>query len=172
MSAEIGCSISEVTMHRTPSLVALSVAFVLLMTFAAVAAEPAAAPAGAASHTASDAVLVPVSELKWNDVPEFPGVKMAVLHGDPATGAAHLFIKLPAGFSAPLHFHNADHWVAVVSGTLILAPEGGAEKRLPAGSGFGFTNKKKHTTKCAEGTDCVLFVDARGKWDVIPVDKK
>jgi hypothetical protein len=71
-----------------------------------------------------------------------------------------------------MHFHNADHWVAVIAGTLVLTPEGGTEKVLPAGSGFGFTGKKKHTTKCAEGADCVLFIDARGMWDVIPVDKK
>jgi uncharacterized cupin superfamily protein len=71
-----------------------------------------------------------------------------------------------------MHFHNADHWVAVVSGTLVLTPEGGAEKRLPAGSGFGFTGKKKHTTSCDAGTDCILFVDARAKWDVVPVAKK
>ena len=131
-------------------------------------ASPAAAPA----HAASKAVLIPSAELKWTDLANFPGVKTAVIQGDPDKGAAHFFMKLPAGFSAPMHFHNADHWVAVVSGTLVLQTEGGAETQLPAGSGFGFTGKKQHTTKCAEGADCVLFIDSRGKWDVIPVEKK
>lgn len=129
------------------------------------AAKPAAKPAG-------HAVLVAASDLKWSDVPEFPGLKIAALHGDPNKGAAHFFIKMPGGFSAPMHFHNADHWVAVISGTLVLGPEGGAEKSLPAGSGFSFTGKKNHTTKCAEGADCLLFIDAHSKWDVVPVDKK
>ena len=44
--------------------------------------------------------------------------------------------------------------------------------KLPAGSGFVFTGKKKHTTACAAGADCVMFIDARAKWDVIPVAKK
>ena len=144
-------------MNRAIAQFAVAVAIVSTLTLSAVAAE--------------QAVLMSTTDLKWNDVADTPGVKMAVVHGDPAMGPAHFFMKLPAGFTAGMHFHNADHWVAVVSGTLILHPEGGAEKRLPAGSGFGFTGKKKHTTKCAEGADCVLFVDARGKWDVIPVDK-
>lgn len=143
------------------------VAIVSTLTLSALAAEQAAPP----MHAASAAVLMSATDLKWNDVLDFPGVKTAVVHGDPGTGPAHFFMKLPAGFSAGMHFHNPDHWVAVVSGTLILKPEGEAEKRLPAGSGFGFTGKKKHTTKCAEGADCVLFIDARSKWDVIPVDK-
>lgn len=155
-------------MDRTASRLMLAAAFVFALTLSASAAEPAkpAAPA----HPATS-VLVPVGELKWNDVPDFPGVKIAAVHGDPNQGPAHFFIKLPAGFSAPLHFHDPDHWAAVVSGTLLLMPEGGAEKTLPAGSGFGFTGKKKHTTTCAAGADCVLFVDARSKWDVIPVKK-
>jgi len=82
------------------------------------AAKPAAKPAG-------HAVLMAASDLKWSDVPEFPGLKIAALHGDPNKGAAHFFIKMPGGFSAPMHFHNADHYGAVISGTLVLGPEGG-----------------------------------------------
>ncbi|MBZ5640633.1 MAG: DUF4437 domain-containing protein [Acidobacteriia bacterium] len=158
-------------MNRIASHVALSAAIVSMLALPTVAAERTALkPATRAAAPA--AVLVADAELKWTDVPEFPGVKMARLHGDPNMGPSHFFLKLPSGFAAGMHFHNADHWVAVVSGTLVLTPEGGAEKKLPAGSGFGFTGKKKHTTKCAEGSDCVLFIDARGKWDVIPTDKK
>ena len=158
-------------MNRIASRVALSAAIVSMLALSTVAAERAA-PKATPKHAASSAVLVSDAELKWNDVPDFPGVKMAPLHGDPGTGPSHFFLKLPSGFAVGMHFHNADHWVAVVSGTLVLTPEGGAEKKLPAGSGFGFTGKKKHTTKCAAGADCVLFIDARGKWDVIPTDKK
>src|SRR5689334_23234247 len=33
------------------------------------------------------AVLTPASEVKWNDVPGFPGVQLAALGGDPGKGA-------------------------------------------------------------------------------------
>jgi quercetin dioxygenase-like cupin family protein len=70
--------------------------------------------------------------------------------------------------AVPSHFHNPDHYVFVVSGTLVLGIDG-KDASLPAGSYFSFLGKKKHTTRCEAGADCVLFVDARGTWDVIPV---
>jgi len=48
----------------------------------------------------------------------------------------------------------------------------GQDHTLPAGSYFSFTGKKTHTTKCSEGSEgsegseCVIFIDAKGKWDV------
>ena len=161
-------------MHRVTTTLVLSVALALAAPslVSAQPASPPSKPAPAAAGGGGTAVFMPAAELKWTDVAEFPGLKMAGVHGDPAKGASHFFIKLPAGFSAPVHYHNADHWVAVVTGTLMLTPEGGKETALPAGSGFGFTGKKRHATKCAEGGDCVLFIDARGKWDVVPVKKK
>ena len=158
-------------MKRILSHIVSPVAIVSMLALTAVAAETPAHKA-APKHAAPAATLVSADELKWNDAADVPGAKIASLQGDPGKGPSHFFLKLPAGFTAGLHFHNADHWVAVVSGTLVLVPEGGAEKTLPAGSGFVFTGKKKHTTACAAGTDCILFIDARAKWDVVPVAKK
>lgn len=112
-------------------------------------------------------VLLPTGNIKWNDVPGFPGVKMAALEGDPAKGPCHILLKLMDGFAAPLHHHTADHFGTVVSGTLSLIVDG-KETVLPAGSYFQFKGKKQHITKCMPGADCVLSIDARGKWDVLP----
>lgn len=46
----------------------------------------------------------------------------------------------------------------------------GAEVSLPPGSYFSFVGKKKHTTRCDAGADCVILMDARGKWDVVPIE--
>ena len=127
-----------------------------------------AASASASSGARKGAsMLLPAADLKWNDVPGFPGVKMAVAEGDPAKGAHHAFIKLQAGFEAPLHHHSADHFVTVVSGTLVLTVDG-KESRLPAGSFFLFKGMKPHLTKSGPEADCILSIDARGKWDVVP----
>ena len=117
------------------------------------------------------AVLIPAADLKWADVAGFPGVKMAVLEGDPAKGPNHFMIKFAGGFVAPLHHHSSDHHVTVVSGTVVLTVDG-KENKLPAGSYFSFKGRKQHTTKCDAGAECVLAVDSRGKWDVIPEEAK
>jgi quercetin dioxygenase-like cupin family protein len=118
------------------------------------------------------ATLTPAAEVKWTDVEGFPGVKVANLQGDSGKGANHIMMRLPGGFAAPLHHHSADHYVTVVSGTLALTVDG-KETKLPPGSYFAFTGKKQHLTKCDAGADCTLFLDNRGKWDIVPeADKK
>jgi quercetin dioxygenase-like cupin family protein len=112
------------------------------------------------------ALLVPAADLKWNDVPDMAGVQMAVVEGDPTKGPSHFFIKFVGGFTAPVHHHTANHFVTVVTGTLVLTVDGN-EQKLPPGSFFAFSKKTKHATACAAGSDCVLSLDARGKWDVL-----
>jgi mannose-6-phosphate isomerase-like protein (cupin superfamily) len=118
----------------------------------------------------SGAQLVPAADVKWGDVPGMAGVKMAALDGDPAKGPSHFFLKFVGGFSAPLHHHSANHFVTVVSGTLVLTVDG-VEHKLPAGSFAAFSNKTKHLPRCEAGADCVLAMDVRGKWDVVPAEK-
>jgi quercetin dioxygenase-like cupin family protein len=130
-------------------------------------AEAAKAKAAAAGK----AVLWAAEDMKWADLPDAP-VKRAVLWGDPATGAHGALLKFPAGFEAPLHHHTADHHAVVVSGTMIITPEGEAGKRLGPGSSFSFTGKKKHTTGCDAASECVLFLDDSGRWDLVMADAK
>jgi quercetin dioxygenase-like cupin family protein len=127
----------------------------------------AAIPVVAQAKGAGASVVTAAADLKWNDVAGFPGLKMAVVSGDPAKGAAHFFMKFSPGFAAPLHHHGADHYVTVTAGTLVLNIDG-KDVKLPAGSYFSFSGKKPHMTKCEAGAECILFNDARGKWDVVP----
>ena len=138
-------------------------AFALALAFAAFA-PPATAKEGKKAGTA---VLVPTADVKWSEVPGFPGLSMAVLQGDPAKGPHHSMLKFKDGFAAPLHHHSSDHFGTVVSGTLVLTVDG-KETKLPAGSFFSFKGMKKHMTRCEPGADCVLSMDVRGKWDVVP----
>jgi quercetin dioxygenase-like cupin family protein len=117
------------------------------------------------------AVFKPAAEVKFADVPGFPGVQMAVVQGDPAKGSIHMMLKFTGGFAAPVHHHTSDHHGTVVAGTLVLT-SGGKEVKLPPGSYFAFTGKMPHSTKCEAGADCVVAVDARGKWDVVAEDAK
>ena len=116
-----------------------------------------ASRAGAAEKgkKGGSAMLIPADDVKWIDAPQFPGVKMAVVQGDASKGPHHAFVKLPAGFSAPLHHHSADHYATVLSGTVVFTVDG-QDHRLPAGSYFSFTGKKTQVTPCEVGSVCVI----------------
>ena len=117
------------------------------------------------------AVFMDPSSIKFTEVPGVKGVYSAPVEGDTAKGPHHTFMKFDPGFASPLHFHTANHFATVISGTMILTADG-KEHKLPAGSYFSFTGKSPHETKCDLGAECVIFVDARGKWDVVrKVDK-
>jgi quercetin dioxygenase-like cupin family protein len=118
-------------------------------------------------HAADKTVFVPAADLKWQPVPDMQGIQLAAVQGDPGKGASHFFLKFAPGFSAPVHHHSADHHVTVVSGTLVLTVDG-KDHKLPAGSYFAFAGKKPHATRCEAGAECVLSLDTRGKWDVLP----
>ena len=146
---------------KTPALMSLAALAALTLQ-----ASPAAGKSGASAATAT---LVAAGGVKWVDVPGTPA-KLGTVKGDSAKGAHASFFKLPGGFSAPMHSHTSDHHVAVVSGTMVLTPEGGAAKKLGPGSWFEFTGKKKHVTACEAGADCVLFIVGNGTWDLVPAD--
>ena len=130
--------------------------------------------AGMAAPTAwakgpGKAVMTPVAELKWSDA-GIPGVATSGVDGDMSRGASHFFLRYAAGFVAPLHFHSPDHHAVIVSGNLVLIT-GGKEVRLAPGSYFALKNKAAHAARCEGAQDCVMFIDARGRWDVVASDK-
>lgn len=129
----------------------------------------AVALAWAEAPAKSAAVMMQASTLTWTDVPGAPGVKISVVEGDATKGPHHFFLKFPAGFSAGLHHHTADHFATIVTGTLVLTVDG-KDHSLPPGSYVGFTQKTKHATRCEKGTDCVMFIDSNGAWDAIMAD--
>jgi anti-sigma factor ChrR (cupin superfamily) len=130
-------------------------------------------PKKKASHAVGkQPVVVPAAELKWMDLDPkgAPGVKIADLWGDHTKGAFGAFIKLPAGFAAPLHTHTNAYKIVIVSGTFVQVPEGRPEFRLGSGSylmqpGDGY----RHTTACDQASECLFFVESNGKFDLKPV---
>jgi anti-sigma factor ChrR (cupin superfamily) len=116
--------------------------------------------------------MMPAGDMKWMDLDPTgaPGVKVSDVWGDHTKGAFGAFIKVPAGFAAPLHTHTNVYKIVVVSGTFLQAPEGKAEVRLGPGSylmqpGGGY----KHTSACDKASECVFFIQSEGKFDLMPV---
>jgi anti-sigma factor ChrR (cupin superfamily) len=111
-------------------------------------------------------VVVSKTDVQWKDA-GVPKVSISPVGGDMAKGPSHFYLKYGAGLETPKHHHSADHYVTTVSGTLVLTANG-KEQRLAPGSYFAFTDKAVHSARCDGSEDCVMFVDARGPWDVVP----
>ncbi len=116
--------------------------------------------------------IMPADDVKWTDLDPAgaPGVKVADLWGNHAKGAFGALFKLPAGFAVPLHTHTYDMKVVILSGTYVQAPEGKPEFRLGPGSYFLQPGGNyRHTTSCDPSSECVFFVESKGKFDLKPV---
>jgi mannose-6-phosphate isomerase-like protein (cupin superfamily) len=109
-------------------------------------------------------VVVTKGELAWKDMGN--GVAAAPVSGDMQKGASRFFLKYPVCLVTPMHHHNADHYVTVVSGSITLTVEG-KDHKLGPGDYFELTKKAPHVAK-VEGKDAaVFFIQADAPWDVV-----
>ncbi len=120
----------------------------------------------AAVASGGKAVVVAKADVQWKDA-GVPKVSVAPVEGDMAKGPSHFYLKYGAGLVTPAHHHTADHYVTVVSGTIALTADG-KETTLGPGSYFAFTGGAVHTARVVGNEDAVMFIDARGPWDVVP----
>jgi anti-sigma factor ChrR (cupin superfamily) len=150
---------------RSGKVLAFAASVVLAASTGTVRAQETAAQAGASANP----VFLQPGELKWVDLDPkgAPGVKIADVRGDHATGAYSAFLKLPAGFVVPLHTHTHEMRVVFLSGTYLQAPEGKPEVRLGPGSFMVQPGGNyRHTTGCDKASECVFLVESDGPFDL------
>ena len=112
-------------------------------------------------------------DLKWVDLDptRAPGVKTVDFWGDHTKGAFGGLTKFPAGFQAPLHTHTQDLKIVIISGTFIHTPEGKPAVRLGPGSYLMQPGGNyRHSTACDQASECVFFLEAKGAFDLKPVE--
>jgi anti-sigma factor ChrR (cupin superfamily) len=152
----------------------LAFAVALVLASAVLAQGSGDAKAKSAPKTrASAPIFMPAGDLKWTDLNPTgaPGVKIADVWGDHTKGAYGAFLKFPAGFLAPLHTHTNAIKIVVISGTYMQTPEGRPEMRLGPGSyAFQPGGNYKHISACDKASECELFIQSTGKFDLKPVE--
>jgi hypothetical protein len=144
---------------RSKRILVFAVSFVLA---AAVLAQGSGQP-----------VFMPSADLKWADLDPkgVPGIKIVDVWGDHTKSGYGAFLIFPAGFLSPLHTHTNDIKIVVVSGTYTQAPEGKATARLGPGSyAFQPGGSYKHISGCDKASECLLFIESTGPFDLLPVD--
>lgn len=157
---------------RARNVLAFTVSFVLATAVLAQGSGEGKAK-GAPKAGASKAVIMPAGDLKWIELDPTgaPGVKIADVWGNHATGAYGGFTKFPAGFSAPLHTHTHDIKIVVISGTFVHGPKGKPEVRLGPGSYLMQPGGNyQHRTACDKASECLIFGESKGAFDLKPVE--
>jgi quercetin dioxygenase-like cupin family protein len=133
--------------------------------------EKAEKPAKAQPTKITGKTLIAADELKWEPLAGIEGAMQSPVFGDPTKEAHRVFYKFPVGMKAPLHTHtNGDRGV-IISGTLALAVEGAAAKKLPPGSYFSLAGGTKHVTTVEGDAPCVFYVEREGPFDVVKVEE-
>jgi hypothetical protein len=132
-----------------------------------------AAPVPAKAAAAPSKPLPPIralksmaqGDLKWELDPESK-ISIAVVSGNPKTGAYEAFLKFPAGMAIPLHWHTFSNTGVGVSGTVVIDAQGQGTIELGPGAWGFIPGRVNHTTTCKEGADCVIYARQPGKDDI------
>jgi len=111
------------------------------------------------------AKFIAAEEVKWDDV---GGPKLGTLTGDYKKGPYGALMKLPAGFTSPMHSHSGTYEAVEISGTTshwLKGEDGSKAKKMTPGSYWTIQAKAEHTSSCAPGADCIFYVWQKGKFD-------
>jgi quercetin dioxygenase-like cupin family protein len=106
------------------------------------------------------------ADFVWRDSTAYPGLKNAVLHGDPSKPGPYVVRNrfAPGTFSQP-HFHPNDRFIVVVSGTWWIGTgekfDPDSTKPMPAGSFVVHYGGKVHYDG-AKQEECEILIYGMG----------
>lgn len=143
---------------------------VTALAFVAVTPPPALAQESTGEQAVSRTHDDP--ELKWSPcAPIFPkGCEVTVLRGDPANGRSDVFLRMPANYSIPPHWHTSPEHMILVSGELHVTYEGQKPSVLKPGSYAYGPAKARHEARCVNAGPCVLFIAFESPIDAVLVE--
>ena len=127
-----------------------------------------ASPAAGESAEAPLARTIDASGLSWGPCPTvFPtGCEIAVLHGNPANPNADVFLRVPANYSIPHHWHTSAERMVLISGEMHVTYDGHETTVLKPGTYAYGPATAPHRAHCKDAGPCVLFIALEGPVDV------
>jgi hypothetical protein len=113
-------------------------------------------------------------DMKWIEAPpSLPNAQMVVLQGDPTkAGPYTIRVKFPAGYRVPLHFHDTDVNLTVISGLLYIGIgptfDQSNMKEIGATSFAMLPAKMKHNEWC--DVETIVQMHGIGPWTMHQAD--
>jgi hypothetical protein len=106
--------------------------------------------------------------LKWEEMPDRPGMQSSHLTGNPKAGPYTQMRKVSAGTNNPLHSHSSGITNVVISGVWYTGTDDATAKNFGRGSVIFMPGGWLHVSGCRPGSDCVLYQAGDGKFDFNP----
>lgn len=112
-------------------------------------------------------VVTPAEKIVWKELrPEMEkGPRMAVLSGNPKTGAFSAMVEFPAGMTTNVHTHTAGFVGGIVSGTHHRGVGPERLVTLTNGSVWSEESGAPHMEKCGAHEPCVIAFQMDGALD-------
>ena len=110
----------------------------------------------------------------WSPMPDImpKGAEMQILQGNPASGAADFYFKVPPNYTFPWHFHTPVERLFVDAGMLRWELRGGGTETLDAGDYVYVPARSPHRVTCTSNDTCYFFLASSGPFDIHLVDEK
>jgi mannose-6-phosphate isomerase-like protein (cupin superfamily) len=93
---------------------------------------------------------------------------VTVLHGDPATGPSDVFLRAPADYTFPAHWHTSAEHMVVVAGVVHVTYAGSKQFELRERTYALVPAKTGHKAHCGVGGPCVMFIRFDSPIDAAP----
>lgn len=107
------------------------------------------------------------STLTWKPLEGIPeGVEVAVLHGNPATGASEVALRLPAGYLFPHHSHSSREILFWSEGEFTYIADDGNKQTLQPGSYLNLPSGTKHSVVCGQQA-CLVYARYDRPFDLL-----
>lgn len=146
--------------------------FSVVIILSGAAFDASAAETGAANRPVHEgpSVSIPAKDIHFVQT----GVKSDGLelkagpaYGNLGEGRHGTFVKMPAGFSSPVHTHTEDYYAVVIEGVGTNHAPGAKDVPLPSKSYWFQKGEEAHVTKCLSKADCLFFLVQPGKFDYV-----
>lgn len=110
--------------------------------------------------TPSSAAWVPAEKMGMP-----PGAQVALIAQDPVSTGPTLYLKTPAGYQLPLHWHTHGEKAILAAGKGTFTVAGKAQVAEP-GAWLSLPSKTRHAFVCDGRDPCLLVVQQSGPADI------
>ena len=111
--------------------------------------------------------IADLSTLTWQPIKQIPeGAEVAVLSGNPNTGASEVVIRLPAGYMFPYHSHTSTEVLFWSKGEFTYIADDGTKQNLQPDSYLNLPSGTKHSVLCGQDP-CLVYARYDKPFDLL-----